>query len=147
MIDDESSPSHANLFGSSVSEPGEAVYECLTQGFREASRILKQTNSTLAVDRLLSDLAAYVEGRQDSKGVKDSLVCALESRGGLVSGEVIQYFAHRFRWGWLEGEVRSRYLRSLESGDRRTARYCERILEAFLEDWEDRDLFPSLVGS
>lgn len=68
----------------------------------------------------------------------------LDSRELSASAEVLQYFAYRFRWGWLKSEVETRYLESSTRHDHKAARHYERVLEAFADDWEDRDLFPSL---
>ncbi|WP_175408076.1 hypothetical protein [Streptomyces sp. TRM64462] len=120
------------------------AYGLLTEGFREVSRILDESNSTLAVDPILAELAGFAEQHPESDGLRLAMMRLLDSRAVSASAEAVQYFAHKFRWGWLEAEVRSRYLESVTKLDRRMIRHYERMLESFRDDWEDRDLFPSL---
>ncbi|MFI8850209.1 hypothetical protein [Streptomyces sp. 891-h] len=124
--------------------PESALYEALVNGFREVSAILDQKHSTLAADPVLADLAARVESVPESEEVKIAILYALDSRELSGSAEVVQYFAHRFRWNWLRSELEKRHSGSLANVDHRLTRHYERMLEAFTQDWEDRDLFPSL---
>ncbi|MBT2401224.1 hypothetical protein [Streptomyces sp. ISL-100] len=124
--------------------PESVTYELLMDGFHEASKILNEKHSTLAADPVLAGLAKLV-GRDPASGdVKLAVLQVLDSQEFSAAAEVIQYFAQMFRWSWLEAEVGNRYLESVTNGDRRKTRHYERMLEAFAEDWEDRDLFPSL---
>ncbi|MEU9488964.1 hypothetical protein AB0D83_35920 [Streptomyces decoyicus] len=118
--------------------------EKLMAGFRTVSSILDETYSTLAADPLLADLAKLVSRDPQSSGVKLAILQVLDSRELSASAEVLQYFAHRFRWSWLQSEVESRRLESSTRRDQKAARHYERVLEAFADEWEDRDLFPSL---
>ncbi|MFF4832537.1 hypothetical protein [Streptomyces sp. NPDC001315] len=122
------------------------MYELLVDGFHQVSGILDQRKSTLVADPVLAELAARVAAAPDpeSDEVKRALLYALDSRELSGAAEVVQYFAHRFRWAWLRGEVEQRYLDCLTQVNRRLIRHYERMLEAFSSDWEDRDLFPSL---
>ncbi|MEU1372516.1 hypothetical protein ABZ442_02475 [Streptomyces triculaminicus] len=124
--------------------PESNVSGLLMDGFREVSRILDEKNSTLAADPLLAELAEIVGREPVSDLSRLAVLRVVESRELSAAAEIIQYFAHRFRWGWLEEEVRRCYLESLANEDRKSARHYERMLEAFSDDWEDRDLFPSL---
>ncbi|MFI9309625.1 hypothetical protein [Streptomyces triculaminicus] len=124
--------------------PESNVSELLMDGFREISRILDEKNSTLAVDPLLAELAEIVSREPVSDLPRLAVLQVVESRELSAAAEIIQYFAHRFRWGWLKEEVRRCYLESLANEDRKRVRHYERMLEAFSDDWEDRDLFPSL---
>jgi hypothetical protein len=123
------------------------MYELLVDGFQQVSGILDERKSTLAADPVLAELADRVAAAPDpeSDEVKRALLHALDSRELSAAAEVVQYFAHRFRWAWLHAEVEQRHLDCLTRVDRRLTRHYERMLEAFSPDWEDRDLFPSLA--
>ncbi|MEV7491505.1 hypothetical protein HFP69_27095 [Streptomyces sp. ARC12] len=125
-----------------MSESG--LHALLVKGFRDVSELLDRKQSTLAAAPLLADLAAEVEPSAQSDEVKRAFLYALDSRELSGTVEIIQYFAHRFRWSWLRTEVEKRYLDRLANGDHRLTRHYERMLEAFSSDWEDKDLFPGI---
>lgn len=113
--------------------------------FAEVSQILDRTQSTLHIDALLADIAGEMEadGREDIQ--REVFVQLLDSGhfGGKL--ETIQFFAFRFKWPWLRQELTNRLAEKVEVHDLRGARIYEAMLEAFEDDWEDRDLFPSLA--
>ncbi|MBQ1122978.1 hypothetical protein [Streptomyces sp. B15] len=124
--------------------PESSLHETLVSGFREISAILDQRHSTLAVDPALADLAARVETAPEPDEVKTAILYTVDSRELSGSAEIVQYFAHRFRWNWLRSELEKRHSNSLATVNHKLTRHYERMLEAFTQDWEDRDLFPSL---
>ncbi|MGW7546441.1 hypothetical protein ACWGKQ_35850 [Streptomyces sp. NPDC054770] len=120
------------------------MYELLLQGFRSVSAILNERHSTLIADPILAELAELASRDEESDGVRRALLELLDSPDFSADAEVAQYFAYRFKWDWLKGEIRQRYLESVSGVDHKRARHYQRMLEAFADDWEDKDLFPSL---
>lgn len=117
--------------------------EILKQGFSDVSAVLDETLSTLAADPILDHIASLIEDNPNSRAVEPAVLSVLDSEDFSAAAEITQYLAHRFRWAWLEREVMKR---SLVNSDLRRARFYERALEAFSDDWEDLDLFPSLTA-
>ncbi|MFD0277497.1 hypothetical protein ACFVHB_26810 [Kitasatospora sp. NPDC127111] len=125
-------------------DPDSTVVGSLLSTFLELSRRLDETQSTLVIDPLLARTGDEVEAHGRLAELDESILTAL--RGGQVHAilEISQYYGHRFRSPRLRREFDERQAGAIEGGDRRTVRFCEAVLEAFDDDWEDRDLFPSL---
>jgi len=117
----------------------------LKQGFNKVSDTLDAENSTFAVDAFLAELAGTVEESSRMIAV-DILVSALRSNEFSAVREIAQYFAFRFRWQELRMKIETLLSEARSSKDLRKARSLETILDAFSDDWEDVDLFPSLQG-
>lgn len=64
------------------------------------SKILDERKSTLAADPVVAELTERVAATPDpeSDEVKGALLYAVDSRELSGAAEVVQYFAHRFRW-------------------------------------------------
>lgn len=116
--------------------------ESLMEGFREASTALHETLSTLEMDPYLDRVASLIAAAPHSEDVRSVVLETLDASDSSAAPEVIQYLAHRFRWKWLRCETQTR---AAGEPDLRRARFYEMVLEAFSEDWGDRDLFPSLM--
>lgn len=114
----------------------------LRQRFKEISDLLDAENSTLAIDPFLAELADKAEG--SSRVVVEVIERALRLNEFSAIREIAQYYAFRFRWRELEIQVEGLLLEARNSKDLRKARSLETILDAFSDDWEDVDLFPSL---
>ncbi|WP_306321776.1 MULTISPECIES: hypothetical protein [unclassified Streptomyces] len=123
---------------------GQSLHQVLVDGFRRVSELLDRTSSTLAADPVLDQLAAHVDAAPESADTRKALSQVLDSWELPGVTEFIQYFGHRFRWDWLRREVEAGYRDSVTRPNRRLTRHYERMLESFSDDWEDKDLFPSL---
>lgn len=106
-----------------------------------ASRLLEESQDNRKIDAILAHTADEAEENGYTDILEKSTVQLLTQRGlpGLI--EIIQYYGHRFRWETLRVAV-VELLRN--ATDPRQVRAFEVMLEAFEDDWEDVDLFPSL---
>ncbi|MFY1700956.1 hypothetical protein ACN28G_04295 [Micromonospora sp. WMMA1923] len=116
---------------------------------RELIRIgerLTETNSTLKIDEALKSFSDVVRSSKCEALLEGEILRQVESVQGLtVPVEIIQYVAHVFAWPSLRRAVATLLIEA-RSSDLRGARALELIDESLSEDWEDRDLFPSLCG-
>ena len=98
------------------------------------------------MDPILAQLAECVE--ESSKAIAVEVIeIGLRLNEFSAIREIAQYFAYRFRWQELKIEVENLLSEARSSRDLRKARSLETILDAFGDDWEDVDLFPSLQAS
>jgi hypothetical protein len=113
---------------------------------REVDETLDRQYSTLDADPILAEVA----GQVDADGLEVEVRCAIEwairSVDFMSKAEVIQYFGYRFRWDWLRVDVEEMLAVKRRERDLRAIPYFESALEAFDDDWEDRDFFPSLLA-
>ncbi|WP_152617578.1 hypothetical protein [Phaeacidiphilus oryzae] len=114
--------------------------------FEDISRVLDATNSTLSIDPMLAELARELEVAGELEKVKPAVLWVLRSSDCSAAVEIVQFLAFRFRWQWLKIGVEEALLDATERRDLRAARAFEVMLEAFSDDWEDIDLFPSLAN-
>lgn len=113
----------------------------------EVTVVLQATESTLEIDPFLAELARGLTNDLliDESGVKEEAIGFLEIADSPAKLCIIQYLAHRFRWPWLKSEISQRLALSRSSRDLRAMRRYEVMLESFDDDWQDVDLFPSLI--
>ncbi|MEU6263205.1 hypothetical protein [Saccharopolyspora shandongensis] len=112
--------------------------------FQDVVEVIKESNSILTADLILDEVARKYDQYPDPDSMKAAILRLLDSDEHFGVIETLQYLGWRFRWQWLREEVESRRLERSRSGDLRKVRAYEVILEAFGDDWEDRDCFPSL---
>ncbi|MFE3104019.1 hypothetical protein [Nocardia tengchongensis] len=123
--------------------PDQSIQAVLKGGLVNHSHIIETTNSTLEADLLLAGLATLIEDADDVD-VREAVLWALKSPECRYVGDALQYFGHRFRWEWLRTEIQQRFDEATSRHDLRAMRGWEWVLEAFEDDWEDLDLYPSL---
>lgn len=71
----------------------------------------------------------------DPSEIRAAVFWVLDSSEARAGAELVRYFAYRFRWDWLEDELRQRFRDRSSAGDWRATRRYEWILEAFDDDW------------
>ncbi|MFG3053009.1 hypothetical protein ACGFZP_18930 [Kitasatospora sp. NPDC048239] len=124
--------------------PRSGMASSLIGQFSEISRLLDESQSTLIIDPILARIANDAEARGDFGELKSAILWALHSGKAYASCEIVQFYGFRFRWPWLKKEIEDMLLDKAEKVDFRAMRAYELMLEAFDDNWEDRDLFPSL---
>ncbi|MFJ4654818.1 hypothetical protein ACIP5Y_26390 [Nocardia sp. NPDC088792] len=123
--------------------PDRSIQAVLKDGLINHSHIIETTGSTLEADPLLAELATLIEDADDAD-VREAVLWALNSPECEHVGEALQYFGHVFRWEWLRTEIQQRFDEATSRHDLRAMRSREWVLEAFEDDWEDLELYPSL---
>ncbi|MFJ6769916.1 hypothetical protein ACIQOV_02860 [Kitasatospora sp. NPDC091257] len=124
--------------------PHSGAAQSLIREFSEISLLLDESQSTLVIDPILARIANNAEVHGDFEGLKSAILWALHSGQAYAACEIVQFYGFRFRWPWLRKEVEDMFLDKAEKVDLRAMRFYESMLEAFDDNWEDRDLFPSL---
>ncbi|MEU1432426.1 hypothetical protein ABZ412_35695 [Nocardia sp. NPDC005746] len=61
----------------------------------------------------------------DPSEIRAAVLWVLDSGEARVGAELVRYFAHRFRWDWLEDELRHRFRDRSSARDWRATRWYE----------------------
>ncbi|MFB7378201.1 hypothetical protein ACFC6U_30255 [Kitasatospora purpeofusca] len=124
--------------------PQSSAVKSLIEEFSRISRILDESQSTLAIDPMLERIASTAEATGGIEGLESAILWMLRSGQEYAACEIIQFYGYRFRWPRLRVAIEEMLRTSTESIDLRAARSYELMLEAFDDNWEDREFFPSL---
>ncbi|WP_146251453.1 hypothetical protein [Nocardia tenerifensis] len=101
-------------------------------------------NFTAVADPLLEQISLMIDSIDDQSVIQAAIMWALDSGDCPAGGEVVRYFAHRYQWPWLKEEVERKRADRRSVRDLRGERVYEWVLEAFDDDWDDADFYPSL---
>ncbi|PXX52620.1 hypothetical protein DFR70_1325 [Nocardia tenerifensis] len=116
----------------------------LKSQFAVTGRAILVENSTLAADPLLAKISQVVDGAANDPAIQAAIIWILNSGECPAGGEILRYFAYRYRWLWLKEEIEHRRADHKLARDMRGERAYEWMLEAFDDDWDDIDFYPSL---
>lgn len=105
---------------------------------------LESSNSTLTIDPMLDEIVREIDSDAARRDIESSIKWILVNCRGSGLIEVCQYFGYRFRWAWMKEYLEVALNGFRQDGDLRRVRAYEVMLEAFEDDWEDVDFFPSL---